>query len=160
MTDGGTERGLVLVTGGLAPEAVVAAHRAALRVARPGIDTAHVDAYSDAPWPPEVLASYEGVLALGRAEAAARGDSRRTDPGTGVDVDVRDDAQFALLLDLAPYTIGAEGWRGDRLVFSASDSGTSLWVSLSAAGEAELRALSVARGVSPDVFVLAEAAPR
>ncbi|MEU9607536.1 hypothetical protein [Streptomyces sp. NPDC048057] len=153
MTDDGTERGLVLVSEGLSSEAVATAHRAALRVARPGIGTAHVDAYSDAPWPPEVLASYGAVLALGRAEAAARGDSRRVDVGMGVDVDVRDDAQFALLLDLAPYTIGAEGWRGDRPVFSASDTGTSLWVRLTAAGEAELCAQLAARGVSPEVFV-------
>uniref|UniRef100_A0AB33K7L1 Uncharacterized protein n=1 Tax=Kitasatospora sp. CMC57 TaxID=3231513 RepID=A0AB33K7L1_9ACTN len=51
---------------------------------------------------------------------------RHAAPGMGIDIDVRDDARFELLLDLAPHTIQAEGWRGGRLVFSASDSGTSL----------------------------------
>ncbi|MFB7110225.1 hypothetical protein [Streptomyces sp. NPDC056291] len=58
----------------------------------------------------------------------------------GIDIDVPDDEQFAVLSDLAPCTINAEGWRGSRLVFSASDSGTSLWITVTRGQEEELLA--------------------
>ncbi|MFB7476036.1 hypothetical protein [Kitasatospora sp. NPDC056184] len=50
--------------------------------------------------------------------------------GLDTAIDVRDDAQFELLLDLVPHTIHTEGQRADRLVFSAGDSGTSLCIAV------------------------------
>ncbi|RKE05008.1 hypothetical protein BX266_7248 [Streptomyces sp. TLI_171] len=79
---------------------------------------------------------------------------RRADPGMGIDIDVRDDAQFGLLLDLAPHTIQAEGWRGDRLVFSASDSGASLWIAVTADQMVELMSRLDARGIPPTAFAV------
>ncbi|MEV3853909.1 hypothetical protein AB0J38_06230 [Streptomyces sp. NPDC050095] len=101
--------------------------REALRVLRPFIDTAHVDAYSDDDWPYDVLGAYQDALSLARDAVAAGTRSRRADPGMGIDIDVRDDAQFEILVALAPFTINAEARQGNRLVFSASDSGHSLW---------------------------------
>ncbi|MEV4440216.1 hypothetical protein AB0K09_14540 [Streptomyces sp. NPDC049577] len=132
----------------------MAVHREALRVRRPDIDAALVDAYSDDEWPPSVLRSYERALALAAQEAANGTRSRRADPGMGIDIDVRDDEQFEVLSDLAPYTIGAEGRREGRLVFSAGDSGTSLWISVTREQEAELRSRLEARGVPPTALAV------
>jgi hypothetical protein len=151
--DDGSGRELVLVDG-LSPADVVLVHREALRVLRSAIDVAHLDAYSDGPWPPAVLESYESALSLTQEEVADGTRSRRADPGMGIDIDVRDDAQFDLLLDLAPFTISAEGWRGDRLVFSASDSGTSLWMAVTQEQEAELLARLDALGIPPTVLAV------
>lgn len=132
-------REFVLVEG-LNHADIALVHREALRVLRPGIDTAHLDAYSDDTWPPEALPSYERLLTLGRERALADGRrSRRDDHGMAIDIDVRDDEQFELLLTLAPYTIGAEAAQGERSVFSANDSGTSLWLAVTREQEAELR---------------------
>ncbi|MFB7325281.1 MULTISPECIES: hypothetical protein [unclassified Streptomyces] len=132
-------RELVLV-GGSSPADVALVHREALRVLRSTIDTAHLDAYSDDAWPPEVRHAYERALSLAREAVADGARSRRGDPGMGIDIDVPDDEQFAVLSDLAPCTINAEGWRGSRLVFSASDSGTSLWITVTRGQEEELLA--------------------
>ncbi|WP_141361145.1 hypothetical protein [Streptomyces sp. 6-11-2] len=105
---------------------------------RSTLDTAHLDAYSDDAWPPAVLHSYERALSLARQAVADGARSRRHDPGMGIDIDVRDDEQFAVLSDLAPCTINAEGRRGDRPVFSTSDSGTSLWITVTREQEEEL----------------------
>ncbi|MFY4722977.1 hypothetical protein [Streptomyces sp. LaBMicrA B280] len=105
---------------------------------RPVIDAAHIDAYSDDIWPPECLDSYERALALAREAVVSGTRSRRCDPGMGIDLDVRDDGHFTVLSDLAPYTIHAEGWTDGRLVFSASDSGTSLWIEVTQEQEAAL----------------------
>ncbi|CAM5413515.1 hypothetical protein SSPIM334S_07929 [Streptomyces spiroverticillatus] len=72
----------------------------------------------------------------------------------GIDIDVRDDAQFELLLDLVPHTINAEGWRGDQLVFSASDSGTSLWMVVTQGQEAELLSRLEAQGIRPTALAV------
>ncbi|MGW7364361.1 hypothetical protein ACWGI8_13255 [Streptomyces sp. NPDC054841] len=151
--DGGSTRELVLVDG-LSPADVVLVHREVLRVLRSCIDTAHLDAYSDDAWPPAVMHSYERALSLAREAVADGTRSRRADPGMGIDIDVRDDAQFELLLDLAPHTISAEGWRGDRLVFSASDSGTSLWIAVTQEQEAELLSRLDALGIPPTALVV------
>jgi hypothetical protein len=116
----------------------VLVHREALRVLRSGIDAAHLDAYSGDAWPPAVLYSYERALSLAREEVMGGTRSRRADPGMGIDIDVRDDGQFEVLSDLAPYTIHAEGWREGRQVFSASDSGTALWIAVTQEQEAQL----------------------
>jgi hypothetical protein len=133
---------------------VVLVYREALRVLRSGIDAAHLDAYSDEAWPPAVLHSYERALSLAREAVADGVRSRRADPGMGIDIDIHDDAQFEVLLDLAPYTIHAEGWQGDRLVFSASNSGTSLWIAVTQEQEAELMSQLDALGTPPTVLVL------
>ncbi|MET8099308.1 hypothetical protein ABZV29_23000 [Streptomyces sp. NPDC005236] len=105
---------------------------------RSSIDAAHIDAYSGDAWPPELLHSYERALLLAREQVARGHRSRRSDPGMGIAIDVRDDGQFEVLSDLAPYTIHAEGWRDGRQVFSASDSGTALWIEVTQEQEAAL----------------------
>ncbi|MEU6277032.1 hypothetical protein ABZ871_32205 [Streptomyces populi] len=144
--DDGPSRELVLVDG-LSPADVVLVHREALRVLRSSIDAAHLDAYSGDAWPSEVLHSYERALSLARQEVAGGTRSRRWDPGMGIDIDVRDDGQFEMLSDLAPYTIHAEGRRGDQEVFSASDTGTSLWMAVTHEQEAELLSRLDALGI-------------
>jgi hypothetical protein len=151
--DDGSDRELVLADG-VSPADVVLVHREALRVLRSGIDAAHLDAYSDDAWPPAVSDSCERALSLAREAVADGTRSRRADPGAGIDIDVRDDVQFGLLLDLAPFTISAEGWRGDRLVFSASDSGTSLWMAVTREQEAELLARLDALGIPPTALAV------
>ncbi|GGZ32376.1 hypothetical protein [Streptomyces poonensis] len=135
--DGGRVRDLVLVDG-VRPADAVRVHREALHVLRSSIDAAHLDAYSDGAWPTEVVHSYECALSLAREEVARGSRSRRSDPGMGIDIDVRDDGQFKVLSDLVPYTIHAEGRRDGRLVFSAGDSGTALWMKVTQEQEAEL----------------------
>ncbi|MFD7285403.1 hypothetical protein [Streptomyces sp. NPDC059863] len=135
--DGVRVRELVLVEG-VRPADAVRVHREALQVLRSSIDTAHIDAYSDVAWPPEVLHSYKRALLLAREEAVRGSRSMRADPGMGIDIDVRDDGQFEVLSDLVPYTINAEGWREGRLVFSASDSGTAFWIEVMQEQEAAL----------------------
>ena len=144
-------RELVLIAGSTDAEAALV-HREALRVLRPDIATAHVDAYSDDAWPRAVLHSYERALSLARGQVADGTRSRKDDPGMGIDVDVRDDRQFEMLSDLVPHTINAEGWQGDRQIFSASDSGTSLWFAVTGTQEAELVSRLEALGVRPTVL--------
>ncbi|MGK5632962.1 hypothetical protein [Streptomyces sp. URMC 123] len=134
--DGRTRRELVAVDGLTAADAVLV-HREALRVLRSDIDAAHLDAYSDDAWPPAVLPSYERALSLACEQAGDGTRSRRIDP-VGIDIDVHDDGQFEILSDLVPYTINAEGWRGGRLIFSAGDTGTSLWIAVTQEQETEL----------------------
>lgn len=151
--DGGRVRELVLGEGARAAD-VVLAHREALRVLRPGIDAAHLDAYSGDHWPPAVLPSYERALALARQEVARGIRRRRADPGMGIDIDVRDDEQFEVLVDLAPYTIHAEAGRGGRRVFSASDTGTGLWMAVTPEQEGELVARLRLLGVPAAVLAV------
>jgi hypothetical protein len=151
--DGGSGRELILVDG-LSPSGVALIHREALRVLRSGMDAAHVDAYSDDVWPPAVLHSYERALSLAREAVADGTRSQRADPGMGIDVDVRDDAQFELLFDLVPYTIHAEGWWRERLVFSASDSGTSLWIAVTQEQETELLSRLDTLGIPPNALAV------
>ncbi|MET7636390.1 hypothetical protein [Streptomyces sp. NPDC005078] len=82
------------------------------------------------------MSSMDG--ASGKRKVVRGSRSRRADPGMGMDIDVRDDGQFEVLSDLGPYAIHAEGWRGGRLVFSASDSGTALWIEVTQDQEAAL----------------------
>jgi len=147
------DRELVLVDG-LSLADVVLVHREALRVLRSGIDAAHLDAYTDDAWPPAVLPSYERALSLARRAVADGTRSRRADPGMGIDIDVRNDAQFELLVDLAPHAINAEGWRGSQLVFGASDSGTSLWIAVTQDQEAELLSRLDALNIPPTALVV------
>jgi hypothetical protein len=142
---------LVLVEG-LNHADVALVHREALRVLRSGIDRAHLDAYSDGAWPPQTLPSYERLLTLGREALADGRRSRRDDPGMGIDIDVRDDEQFGVLLDLAPHTIHAEARQGERQIFSANDSGSSLWLAVTREQEAELRGRLAELGIPDVVF--------
>jgi hypothetical protein len=136
-----------VIADGLSPADVQHVHREALRVLRSDIDTAFLDAYSDEAWPPAVLNSYQRALSLAREEVASGARSQRDDPGTGIGIDVRDDEQFRVLTDLAPYAINAEGWEGDCLVFDANDTGTSLCVAVTQEQEAALRSRLDALGV-------------
>ncbi|MEU0132198.1 hypothetical protein [Streptomyces sp. NPDC006289] len=151
--NGAWVRELVLADG-VRPADVVRVHREALHVLRSSIDAAHIDAYSDDAWPPEVLDSYEHALSLAREEVVSGTRPKRSDPGMGIDLDVRDDGHFKALSDLAPYTIHAEGWRDGRQVFSASDSGTSLWVEVTQEQEAALLSRLGELGISSGVLTV------
>ncbi|MFI5532876.1 hypothetical protein ACIA8O_30510 [Kitasatospora sp. NPDC051853] len=142
---------LVLVDG-LSPEDVALVHREALVVLRSDLDQAWLEARSDHPWPPEVLDSYESLLALAREAVAAGTRSPESDPGTAIGIDPHDDAQFDLFSDLAPYTTGAEAWRDDELVFSTSDTGSTLRFFLTDRQEAELHSRLDALGIPPTVL--------
>lgn len=150
---GARGRELVLVDG-VRPADVVRVHREALHVLRSSIDAAHIDAYSDDAWPPEVLDSYECALSLAREEAVSGARSRRSDPGMGIDLDVRDDGHFTVLSDLAPHTIHAEGRRDGRQVFSAGDSGTSLWIEVTQEQEAALVSRLAQLGIPSSVLTV------
>ncbi|MGA5701730.1 hypothetical protein [Peterkaempfera bronchialis] len=104
-----------------------------------------MDAYSDLPWPAEVLPFYEQALRIGAGREAHGFDH---DPRMGIDVDVQDDAQFDLLVALAPYSINVEAWSRGVAVYSASDTGTGLCVELTAPQEAELVAQLSAHGMT------------
>ncbi|MER6116433.1 hypothetical protein [Streptomyces sp. NPDC001743] len=136
---------------GLEAADVVRAHREALRVLRESIESAQVDAYSDIAWPREVAPAYEQVLSMA-AEVAQGVRPAKGDPGIGIDVDVRDDTQFDVLLALAPYTIHAEAWRQSREIFSAGDTGTALWIAVTSEQEARLMSRLHALGVPQAPF--------
>lgn len=78
--------------------------------------------------------------------------SGRDDPGMGIDIDVRDDEQFGVLLDLAPLTINAEARQGDRQILSANGSGTSLWLAVTREQERELLARLGVLGIATSVL--------
>ncbi|GAA2222110.1 hypothetical protein GCM10010232_03080 [Streptomyces amakusaensis] len=143
----------LLLRPGLPSPAAAHAHRAALLVLRDSLRTAHLDAYSDEPWPADVLPSYEHALSL--AETAAPPGPRpakRRDLGMGIDLDPRDDAHFTVLLDLAPHTISAEAHGDEGPLFSASDTGTALWIAVTPAQEALLGERLDALGIPRTVF--------
>ncbi|MET7860591.1 hypothetical protein ABZS81_25925 [Streptomyces sp. NPDC005318] len=131
---------------------VVSAHREALRVLRDSIETAHVDAYSDIAWPREVVAAYEHALSMAENQVAEGVRSAKGDPGMGIDVAVRDDTQFDVFLSLAPFTIHAEAWRQGREIFSASDTGTALWIAVTSQQEVQLVSRLGALGVPQTAF--------
>ncbi|MFJ4880902.1 hypothetical protein ACIP93_37635 [Streptomyces sp. NPDC088745] len=135
--DDGARRELFLQSG-LDAADVVHAHREALLVLRDSIETAHVDAYSDEAWPKEVVPAYELVLSMAEGALVDGCRSTKSDPGMGIEVDVQDDAQFDVMLALAPYSIHAEAWRQERPLFSANDTGTALWIAVSAQEETRL----------------------
>ncbi|WRZ95348.1 hypothetical protein OHB54_43820 [Streptomyces sp. NBC_01007] len=149
----GVARNEFVIADGLSQADVQHVHREALRVLRCDIDSADLDAYSDEAWPPAVLNSYERALSLAREEVTAGTRSRRNDLGMGIGIDVRDDEQFGVLLDLAPYTINADGRQGDCLIFSANDTGTSLCIAVTQEQETELLSRLAARGISSTVLV-------
>ncbi|MYQ48009.1 hypothetical protein GTW40_23675 [Streptomyces sp. SID4985] len=131
------------------------AHHEALLVLRSSIETAHIDAYSDVAWPQEVVSHYERALSIGRDEVVRGARSANGDPGMGIDIDVRNDAEFEMLLALAPYTIHAEGWRQGQQIFSVGDTGTALWVAVTRQQEADLMSRLRAYGIPSTAFTVA-----
>lgn len=148
----GVPRNEFVMADGLSPADVRRVHREALRVLRSDIDSADLDAYSDEPWPPAVLNSYERALSLAREQVADGTRSRRGDLGMGIDIDVRDDEQFGVLLDLVPYTINADGRHGDCSIFGAGDTGTSLCIAVTREQETALLSRLAALGVPSPVL--------
>jgi hypothetical protein len=64
--------------------------------------------------------------------------SRHIPARTGVDLDPCDDAEFEVLVTLAPHTLLADGYDEEgRRIYSAPDQG-GLWASLSADEHAEV----------------------
>ncbi|MFE9880279.1 hypothetical protein [Streptomyces sp. NPDC005784] len=148
----GVPRSEFVIADGLGPADVQHVHREALHVLRSDVDSAVLDAYSGEPWPPAVLNSYERALSLAREQTVGGTRSRRGGLGMGIDIDVRDDEQFGVLLDLVPYTINADGWQGDCLIFGASDTGTSLCIAVTQEQETALLSRLAALGVSSPVL--------
>jgi len=156
---GDVPRRALHLTAGLDQAQVVHAHRQALLVLRPSIDDADFDAISDRPWPLDVVPFVDRALIMSRNELEAAGPrARKKDFRLGIGADVRDDAQFEVLLALAPFTISASGFAGGRFVFDANDTGTSMWIAVTEEQETELRSRLEALGISPDIFT--EPAPR
>lgn len=119
------------VADGAAPGTVTTVCREALVVLRDRIVTLQVDLCSDDPWPPDVV---ESVQALDALRYARRGRLARwlgSGPSISLDLDPRDDHEFGLALDVAPYTICGSGFdaRG-RLLWDVNDTGTSVTFSL------------------------------
>lgn len=152
ISNGDGPRHELFLRGGLDAADVVSAHRAALRVLRESIETAHLDAYSDDAWPQEVVPAYERALLMAENAVADGVRSAKDDPGMGIDVDVRDDVQFDVLLTLAPYTIHAEAWRQGLPVFSADDTGTALWIAVTSQQEVRLMSQLEALRITPTAF--------
>lgn len=142
----------LVLSDGLSHADVVQAHRQALSVLRSDIETAHLDALSDEPWPTEALSAHARLLSLAQEEVTRGARSAKDDGAVAVDIDPGDDGQFETLRTLAPYTINAEGWRNGRLVFSAGDTGTALWIAVTEQQESDLRSRLSERGVSTTVF--------
>ncbi|MYQ82227.1 MULTISPECIES: hypothetical protein [unclassified Streptomyces] len=147
----GTRRELLL-RNGLGAGDVVHAHREALLVLRDSIETAHLDAYSDEAWPQEVVPAYERALLMAEDAVTDGVRSAKSDPGMGIDVDIHDDAQFDVLLALAPYTIHAEAWRQGEQLFSADDTGTALWIAVTSQQEIQLMSRLGALAVTQTAF--------
>jgi hypothetical protein len=103
---------------------------------RPLLTAASVDLYSDRPWPPEVVPVLDRAYECSRRQGAVKS-SRRRDLGMDVDLDPKDDAEFAMLLALAHLSIHAQGNIGDRLAVVAHDCGVSVWGDLQP-GEVEI----------------------
>lgn len=137
---------------GLDTADVVHAHREALLVLRDSIETAHLDAYSDEAWPQEVVPAYERVLLMAKDALTDGLRSAKSDPGMGIDVDVHDDAQFDVLLALAPYTIHAEASRQGQPLFSADGTGTALWIAITSQQETQLMSRLGALEVTQTAF--------
>ncbi|MER5362644.1 hypothetical protein [Streptomyces sp. NPDC002785] len=138
ISNGDGARRELFLRSGLDAADIVHAHREALLVLRDSIENAHVDAYSDEAWPQEVVPAYERALLMAEDALTDGLRSATSDPGMGIDVDVHDDAQFDVLLALAPYTIHAEAWRQGQPLFSADDTGTALWISVTSQQETQL----------------------
>jgi hypothetical protein len=112
---------------GLSDEAVGRAHRILLRAVRPALDLIYIDAISDSPWPAEVSGELNALRALGIEQR----EQERGDPQMAIRLDPRSDEQFGIVLALARYSIGVEGYSLDRQIFSASDTGAGVWADLS-----------------------------
>jgi len=134
-------------------------HQEALRVLRPSISRAVLDAYSDCSWPEDVIPFYERVIGLARTELRAGIRKPNSDLGMGIDINVRDDEQFEALSRLLPHTIHAEAWpaEGKEPLLSADDTGTALWFALTPPEEASFWGRLQERGVRPDALAYAPA---
>jgi hypothetical protein len=129
----------------LPDEAVGRAHRILLCAVRPALDLIYIDAISDRPWPTEVSGELNALRTLGMEQR----ETDRDDPQMGIRLDPRSDEQFSIALALARYSIGVEGYSLGRQIFSAHDTGTSLWADLSPDQYRALEGL-VGRGESID----------
>jgi hypothetical protein len=107
-----------------------------------------------------VAPAYELLLAMAAKDVAEGDRSAKGDPGMGIDVDVREDTQFDVLLAVAPYTIHAEAWRQGREIFSASDTGTALWIAVTSEQEVRLMSRRDALGVPQTAFTTQPRRPR
>jgi hypothetical protein len=130
---------------GLPDEAVGRAHRILLCAVRPALDLIYIDAISDCPWPADVSGELNALRALGIEQR----ETDRDAPQVRIRLEPRSDKQFSIALALARYSIGVEGYSLGRQIFSASDTGTSVWADLSPDQYRALERL-VGRGESID----------
>ncbi|SDR70356.1 hypothetical protein SAMN04489717_0159 [Actinopolymorpha singaporensis] len=123
----------------------IAAHQEGLRVVRGALRRVWIDAISDSPWPEQAQVALRALLDL--AELHHTSD-------TGIELDVSDDDQFDLVVALSPFTISAEGWaESDEQIYSASDTGTGLWMALTPREHSEVRERLLTRGADPNAII-------
>ncbi|WP_458534269.1 hypothetical protein [Oryzihumus sp.] len=109
---------------------MAAAHRGALTALRGRIRALCVDVICDGTWPDEVRWAVDRLEAR-RPARWSRWRRRWLEPSISVDLDPRDDEDFALAVAVAPYTICGTGIDGrDRVDYDANDTGTSAWFAL------------------------------
>jgi hypothetical protein len=109
-----------------------------LRAISSRVTEAHVDLFSDRPWPDDL----SDVLRRLRARAEeSLGPRRRRPTYMGVDVVLADTEDLQALALLAPHVIHAEAWSRSIVVFSAHDSGDSILFDLTETELAKLNEL-------------------
>ena len=125
-----------LMRDGLARADAAVLFRSGLRVLRPWLRSVSVSPISDDPWPQHLRGQADRLLAMARDQQPVG----IIDLAGGVGIDVRDDAEFALLMVTCCYSTSVRGYTDFRVcVFEGGDTGTSLWLALTTAEHASLR---------------------
>lgn len=117
---------------------------AALEVLRPVITQAWIDAHTAGEWSKAQVEDVGQLLAIERHQLDSR--RRRKQSGMGIELDLANDEELALMARLAPFTIHAEAWAGLQEVFSASDVGSGAWFALTASEASDVAARLRAAG--------------
>ncbi|WP_157181042.1 hypothetical protein [Actinopolymorpha alba] len=113
-----------------------------------------MDGVSDRPWPAQATGPLQALIRLANLEKAGRHEAADSVLYMDVEVDPRNGEQFELVVALSPFTTGAEGLdNSEKLIYSASDTGSGLWMALTPSEHSELREKLLARGVSPDAVI-------
>ena len=108
---------------------------AVLPVFRQSITSAWVDAIADGGWNDPQRPDVAELLAV--EQRLVNAGKRRKATGTGIDLDLTHDDEYALFTRLAAYSINAEAWADAGEVFSASDTGDHAWFALTSAEAAD-----------------------
>lgn len=129
--------------------------RATLRAQRDRVDVLQVDVCSDEPWPDEVGWAVRELDARRHARRRRWAVWRGAEPSISLTLDPRDDHDVELVLAVAPFTVGGDGlsFGSGALVWSVSDTGTSLAFELLPAELTVVRASLREGGHDPDDLV-------